>query len=68
MLQAMNTGHEGSHDDDPRQHPARRTGRLEMMVMMAGWSCRCGPSASRSPPRSSSSSRQTALTECSPCD
>ena len=37
MLQAMNTGHDGSHDHRPRQHArATRIARLETMVLMAG--------------------------------
>ena len=36
MLQAMNTGHDGSMSHDPRQHAARRVSdRLENMVLMA---------------------------------
>ena len=40
MLQAMNTGHDGSHDDRPRQHPRDTLSRLETMVLMAAWTCR----------------------------
>jgi pilus assembly protein CpaF len=51
MLQAMNTGHDGSlttvHGNTPRDSVAR----LETMLLMAGRTCRCVPSASRSPPQ-----------------
>ena len=37
MLQAMNTGHDGSMTHDPRQHsPRRPSRRLETLVLMAG--------------------------------
>jgi pilus assembly protein CpaF len=49
MLQAMNTGHDGSlttiHANDTRD----ALSRLEMMVGMAGFDSRCGSSAVRSP-------------------
>ena len=37
MLQAMNTGHEGSMTTLHANSPARRAGRLETMIMMAGF-------------------------------
>ena len=49
MLQAMNTGHEGSLTTVHANTPRDALARLETMVLMAGSSCRCGPSASRSP-------------------
>ena len=52
MLQAMNTGHDGSictvHSNGPRD----TCSRLETLVLMAGMDLPCAPSASRSPRRS----------------
>ena len=36
MLQAMNTGHPGLHDDGARQQPREVLARLETMVLMGG--------------------------------
>ena len=52
MLQAMNTGHDGSictlHANGPRD----TLSRMETMVLMAGMDLPCARSASRSPRRS----------------
>src|SRR3954464_5012789 len=81
MLQAMNTGHDGSMSTGHANSPRDMLSRLETMVLMGGggpppralpaatgcpaWRrcspgpaspCPCGPSASRSPLRSTSSS------------
>ncbi len=59
MLQAMNTGHDGSlttvHSNAPRDTLAR----IETMVLMAGMDLPCGPSVSRLHPPSTSSSTST---------
>ena len=58
MLQAMNTGHDGSITTVHANTPRDSLSRLETMVLMAGVDCRSAPSASRSPaPSTWSSSR-----------
>jgi Flp pilus assembly CpaF family ATPase len=49
MLQAMNTGHDGSLTTLHANSTRDTVQRVETMVMMAGSTCRCGPSASSSP-------------------
>ncbi|GAA3853762.1 CpaF/VirB11 family protein [Tessaracoccus defluvii] len=49
MLQAMNTGHDGSLSTVHASSPRDTLARLETLVLMAAWSCRCGRSASRWP-------------------
>jgi pilus assembly protein CpaF len=56
MLQAMNTGHDGSLSTVHANSPRDGIARLETLVLMAGMDCPCAPSASRSPPPSTSSS------------
>ena len=48
MLQAMNTGHDGSLTTVHANSPRDALHRLEMLVLMAASSCRSGRSASRS--------------------
>ena len=55
MLQAMNTGHDGSHDHGPRQQPARCPGPSRDDGADGGMELPCARSASRSPRRSTSS-------------
>ena len=61
MLQAMNTGHDGSlttvHANSPRDSLAR----LETMTLMAGFDLPSGPSGSRWPRPSTSSCRSARL-------
>jgi pilus assembly protein CpaF len=52
MLQAMNTGHDGSLSTLHANSPRDAIARMETMAMMAGWIYRCGSSVSRSLPRS----------------
>ena len=56
MLQAMNTGHEGSLSTVHANSPRDALSRLETMVLMAGMDLPIGPFASRSRARSISSS------------
>ena len=56
MLQAMNTGHEGSMTTVHANSPRDALKRLEQMVAMTAWGCRSQASALRSHPRSRSSS------------
>ena len=49
MLQAMNTGHDGSICTVPRQRPRDTLSRLETMVLMAGMDLRSARSANRWP-------------------
>ena len=50
MLQAMNTGHDGSMTTVHANRPRDALSRLETMVLMAGRRpARSGPSGSRSP-------------------
>ena len=60
MIQAMTVGHEGSLSTGHANSPADMLRRLETMVLMAGVDCRSARSASRSPPRSTSSSTRPA--------
>jgi pilus assembly protein CpaF len=60
MLQAMNTGHDGSMSTGHANSPRDMLSRLETMVLMAGVDLRSAPSASRSPRRSTSSSSRAA--------
>ena len=48
MLQAMNTGHEGSLSTLHANTPRDALSRLETMVLMAGSTCPCERFASRS--------------------
>ena len=52
MLQAMNTGHDGSMSTGHANSPRDMLSRLETMVLMAVSTSRSAPSASRSPRRS----------------
>jgi Flp pilus assembly CpaF family ATPase len=56
MLQAMNTGHDGSISTIHCNSPRDAFSRLETMVLMAGSTSRAEPFAIRSPQRSTSSS------------
>ncbi len=60
MLQAMNTGHDGSLTTVHANNPRDALARTETLVLTAGVELRCGPSASRSRARSTSSSRSRA--------
>ena len=60
MLQAMNTGHDGSLTTVHANSPRDALARIEKMVLMAGWTCPSGPSGSRSPRRSTWSSTWSA--------
>jgi pilus assembly protein CpaF len=53
MLQAMNTGHDGSMTTIHSNGPRDALHRLENLVLMAGTTCRTRRSASRSRRRSS---------------
>ena len=57
MLQAMNTGHDGSLTTVHANSPATRSRRIETMIAMGATTCRSGRCGSRSrrPSRSSSS-------------
>ena len=57
MLQAMNTGHEGSLTTIHANSPRDALSRVETLVLTAGSSCRSARSASRSRARSTCSSR-----------
>ena len=48
MLQAMNTGHDGSLTTIHANSPRDALDRLETLVLMAGSICPCARSASRS--------------------
>ncbi len=52
MLQAMNTGHDGSLTTVHANYSRDALARLENMVAMAGLNCPPGPCARRSPPQS----------------
>ena len=52
MIQAMNTGHEGSMTTVHANTPRDALSRLETMISMAGSSCRSAPCAPSSPRRS----------------
>ena len=54
MLQAMNTGHDGSMTTIHANTPRDALGRLEQMIMMTGVDFPCAPCAPRSRPRSRS--------------
>ena len=52
MLQAMNTGHDGSLTTVHANAPRDALARIETMVLMAGYDLPCARSDSRSPPLS----------------
>ena len=54
MLQAMNTGHEGSLSTVHANAPRDALNRLETMVLMAGYELHCARSGATSPQRSTS--------------
>ena len=60
MLQAMNTGHDGSLTTIHANTPRDALSRLETMIAMGATTCPSARCASRSPPRSRSSSSSRA--------
>ena len=60
MLQAMNTGHDGSLSTVHSNSPRDAFHRIETMVMMAGYDLPCGRCGSTCPQRSTCSSTSTA--------
>ena len=65
MLQAMNTGHDGSMSTVHANSPRDALYRIENMVMMANLNLPTGQSACRSPALSTSSSRSSACATAS---
>ena len=54
MLQALNTGHDGSLTTVHANSPADALRRIETLALMAGWDCRTRRSATRSQAHSTS--------------
>ncbi len=60
LLQAMNTGHDGSMGTIHANNPRECLNRIESMIAMGGFTCRPRPCARSSSARSTSSSRPPA--------